>query len=489
MGLNFEQKDFQLFNQRYTRRFIKMNLFDFNYNIVDEISGNLVSCSIDIDADSDLRRSCSVELIVTNASFEIEPGGKIFLDKYLNPYIGYENIYTGEVQWYSQGIFLINAPSYRYDASTHSLTLEGLDLMSKCTGVRNGNLEGLPTIIKAKENVRDAIIATLKLAGFNKSIIAECKNVDGTIQEVPYDIEIEQGGTVYDILSKLRDILPNYELFFDVTGTAIYQQIPSGKNEPLLLDDELLKKVVISEDITTDFESVKNYVEIYGKSHEVANYPFEQTVSGDTLNLNIPNYSPQTSILDGSMIGFTPTVDVSAAEGSAIKIHVFYTKDGSTVDLGTYPLREGDKNIGFLNKDVYWVAVFNKEKSYWEFYGHQQAQAIWSDMNPESPFYVNGSVGKIRIVLSGGDYEDIMSDNLALQRAKFEIYSRCRLNDTLSLYMIPVPWLDVNTLIEYSPRGKNEKYQYIIKKISTDYSADGTQSITASRYYPYYEDY
>lgn len=488
MALNLEQEDFQILNQRFTTRYIKMNILDFNYNVVDEVSGNLVSCSVNIDADSDLRRSCDIELVVNSSSFEIEPGGRIFLDKYINPFIGYTNIRTGEIQWYNQGIYLINAPSYRYDASTHSLTLQGLDLMSKCTGVRNGNLEGIPTVIKAKENVREAIIATLELAGFKNAIVSECVNVDGSIQEVPYDLEVEQGGTIYDILSQLRDILPNYELFFDTTGVAIYQQIPSGKNEPLLLDNNLLKKIVISEDVNVDFEEVKNYVEIYGKEHDITNYPLEQTyeTANDRFNLNMPTYSPLTSIPDGSMIGFTSPVTVSE---SKISIYVHYTKDNSNVDLGTYVIKQGDTFIRDFEKNVYYVCVFDATKKQWEYYGHKQAQAVWSDNNPDSPFYVNGPVGKIRIVLTGGDYDNIMSDDLALQRAKFEIYSRCRLNDTLTLYTVPIPWLDVNTLIEYAPRGKDEKYQYLIKKISTDYSTDGNQTITASRYYPYYEDY
>ena len=72
--------------------------------------------------------------------------------------------------------------------------------MSKLTGLRNGELPGVPTKIPQGSDVRGAIIAALELGGFNKYIVSECKNVDGTIQEVTYDIEIAQGGTVYEIL-------------------------------------------------------------------------------------------------------------------------------------------------------------------------------------------------------------------------------------------------------------------------------------------------
>ena len=59
-------------------------------------------------------------------------------DKFIQPFVGYENIYTGEIQWYNQGIYLINAPSYSYDATNNTLSFSGLDLMSKLTGLRNG---------------------------------------------------------------------------------------------------------------------------------------------------------------------------------------------------------------------------------------------------------------------------------------------------------------------------------------------------------------
>ena len=48
-------------------------------NVVDEISGNLVSCDVSVNADSDLRRSCSVSLIVVDSSFDVGSGNRIWL--------------------------------------------------------------------------------------------------------------------------------------------------------------------------------------------------------------------------------------------------------------------------------------------------------------------------------------------------------------------------------------------------------------------------
>ena len=244
--LNITQNDYNIIKQRINERYIKVNILDFQYRIVDQISGNLLSCSVQCDADSDLRRSCSVSLVVRDNSFDIQSGGKIWLDKYIQVYIGLKNIYTQEIQWYNQGVYLIDVPSWEYNATTNILTFSGLDLMSKLTGARNGQLQGIPTVIKQGENVREAMIATLALGGFTKYVVSECMNRDGRVQAVPYDIEIDQGGYVYDILSKLRDILPQYQIYFDVDGVFHYDLIPTGDDEPVVITDDIWKSILIS---------------------------------------------------------------------------------------------------------------------------------------------------------------------------------------------------------------------------------------------------
>ena len=58
--------------------------------------------------------------------------------------------------------------------------------------------------------------------------------------------------------------------------------------------------------------------------------------------------------------------------------------------------------------------------------GEYQPRAEIKDENPDSPFYVNGTVGEVRITLSGGDYDNISTSEDAMERAKWELYTRCR---------------------------------------------------------------
>lgn len=486
MAINISQDDYNILNQSYTEQYIRLEILNFNMAVVDEISGNLLNFSITVDANSDLRRSCQCEFVVTDSSFEIQPGGKIWLDKYFRAYIGYRNIRTGNIQWYNQGIYLISTPTYTYDASNYVLSFAGLDLMSKLTGLRNGNLEGIPTKIPQGSDVRGAIIAAIELAGFDKYIVSECKNVDGVVQEVPYDIEIAQGGTVYDILKELVAILPQYQIYFDVDGVFHYELIPSGKDEFVSIDDDTWRNILLSENVITDFDNVKNYIEVYGRSHTVEHFSSETTISGSTLNLTIPSIaqtetggSPLSEFL---LIGFVPPDNVTGNISLSIN------------DLGTFwLLNDTGSFVTSLSKDIYYTAQYQANGT-WLFLGNDQAFGIAYDDNPNSPFYVgepvgSSSIGILRYVCYSGDYDNITSNSLAKQRADLELYWRCRLLDSINMSVFPIPWLDVNIIIEHAVKLSGESKRYMIQSYTAQYGSSNNMQINASTYYPYYPNW
>ena len=680
--INIGAEDYNVLKQQYIKKYIRLELLDFQYNIVDELSGNMTKCSINVDSNSDLRRSCDLGFVVTTSTFDIKAGSKLWLDKFIRPYVGYENMRTGEIQWYNQGIYLVNNPQWSYNASTNEISMQALDLMSKLTGLRNGNLEGIPTKIAKDENVREAIIKTIELGGFTKYICEECKTKDGTIVPVPYDIEIDVGGTIYDILTGLRDIMPNYQIYFDINGVFHYEPIPLAYDDPVLIDDDLFNNVLISENINTDFESVKNYVEVLGHTWDVDYYsPSESTtVSGGTItptfadlkelqndtavgitlpedikvtksvlpdgytqieyiettgtqyidtgfkpnqntkfevDLNVTNtgchvFGARTAYLNKAFVLFWAsnsdyciqmadsdfnggTFDTTkrykvtmtssqlflddnlqasysvgdfqceqnawlmscyssnSSEYARGKLYSAKIYDGNTLIRNFIPCKNSSGTIGLydivnsqfytnvgtggaftagpdvpkstgisinclgsnkvldiddvqlqeLTKDEEWIFQYvvqtegegesATETKFWRFMGHQQAQATSYDNNPSSPFYVgdpigSSSVGRIRIVLYGGEYDNIYSDDLAQQRADFEIYQRSRLNDSISMEIIPIPWMDANIVISHRFGQKQEPSKYIVKSFSVDYATGGTMTINAISWYPYYEE-
>ena len=340
--------------------------------------------------------------------------------------------------------------------------------MAKMTGIRNGYLPGVPVILSAGENIRQAIIDTIKLAGFTKYIVEEAPG-DGNI---PMDLEFPQGSTVYDLLNGLNQIYPFHEIFFDVDGVFHYQSIPTGKEEPIIIDDTLFDNIVTKETLDTDFQNVKNVIEVYGRTHDPAHFSTETTVGGDTINLTIADVeSYQTDMI----YGFTLT-DNPGYNNMQLKIN----------NLTSYPIRMSDgvtsAEIVAESGQVYFCVQFKGE--YWYWLGHLQAYGYAEDDNPQSPFYINSTVGQIRLPLFGGEYDNCLTDDLAQQRAERELYLHTNMNNTVTLSALAVPWLDVNIKVEYTLKTNNVKAEYLIKSFDFGLSVQDDMTIKMVQFYP-----
>lgn len=470
------QEEYNVAKQNNRILYTKINLLNFKLQIVDELSGVVLSGSTySCSATSDIRRSCSISLIPIDSSFDISVGNKIWLDKYIQVYIGIKNNETNDITYTNLGIYMINNPSRVYSAENNTMTIQGVDLMAKMTGLRNGNLEGMEYIIKADSNVRQAIISTINIAGFTNYSIDECPFT------VPNDIKIDVGGTVYDILKALLEIDSTYEMYFDVDGVFHYNAIPTGKNEQVIVNDDIWNPNLIEYTINTDFEDVKNVIEVYGKTHSIKYYG-SATLTDATYSVTI---SAVKSLSNNKKIGFTtPSTVYTGTNQIYLTVNTF----------DSYPIKYSDGTIPKFDANTYYVVKFKKDttditQSYYLCLGEVTPHATSTDTNPNSPFYINGTFGRVRIVLSGGNYDNIYTSELAQERADWELYTRCKIQDSVTLTCVPIYWLDVNWLVEITlpnKQGTEVTEQYLIKSINTTLDISGTQSITMMKYYPLY---
>lgn len=417
--MDITQDEYRVTTQRGRIIHTKINVLNFDFQLVGEISGVVLDgSSYNTDATSDIRRTCSISLILKDSSFDIEYGSKIWMDKYVQVFIGIEDtLNNNEVIYSNIGLYLINNPEHVYDAINNTITINGIDLMAKITGMRNGYLEGVSYQIPMNSGIKQAITSLIRdECGFSLYSIDQ---PDPTIL-TPYEMSFGLGSTAYNILTQLRDINANYQTYFDQEGVFWFNKIPSGDNEQIMIDDEIWNKVLISYKKSTDFESVKNYIEVFGKTQD----------------------------------------------------KYYYSKKAEEPD--------------------------RVRKKYYTPYG------VAYDNNPESPFYVGQNMeNRIRIVLTGGEYDNIYPirnnsgtvtslanfNSLAQQRANYELYTRCRLQDQIELTCVPIYWLDVNWLIRITLPNKQSESKteyYIVKKINTTLGVNGTQTITCMKYYPFY---
>jgi hypothetical protein len=472
--INITASQLNVSKQRIQEKYMKIELLDYNFQVVGSLEGITLNGSITIDANSDMRRNATLKFVITDSSFEVESGGKIWLDKYIRLYFGIYSLLENEIIYTKLGTFVLDAPSYEYDRTNNSVQVSLLDLMSKLTGLRNGYLPGIPTLIPVGTNIRDAIISTLALGGFTQYVCDEAPEPG----VVPTDLNFNQGATIYTILSGLRDIYPNYEMYFDVDGVFHYNSIPNGVNEPIQVDDSLWEDIVISENITVDFQNVKNYIEVYGRTHNPAYFSTNTTVSTNNISLTIANV---TDYEDGVIYGFTLS---NASELTNLQLRI------NSLSYRNVLLDDGSfATIIPESGEIYYCVQYVENAGgtpYWRWLGHLQAYAIAEDNNPESPFYVNGSVGIIRLPLYGGDYDNCMTDELALQRAKYELYLHSQMQNSITLSCVSVPWLDVNTLVEYTLHRNNQKDKYIIKSISYGFDVDDFMQVNMIKFYPDY---
>lgn len=476
----------QIFSNQYTTANqpirnlrVRISLLDFNFFAVNNIEGNVLDGSVSINANSNIRRTASLSFVVTDSSFDVKAGGQVWLDKYVKIEIGVDDIRTEEVVWNNLGIFLINQPTYNYDETNKQVSFKCVDLMAKMTGERNGYITGIGSegfvLIPVGSNVREAIIDILKNCGFNEYYVSECINDDGTEQPVPYDMKFDQGTTWYEVLEKLKDIIPNYQIYFDINGVFRYEKIPSGETDPIMITDDLFKNNVTQEVVNVNFNDVKNVVEVWGRVHET---DFFSDSNSTTIVNNViaPTWTGLNEFTDYMITALSLSNAVASSNGIYIDFlnRMLWIKDSN-----------GDK-ITSLPADDYLVFSYDPD-GYWLFLGGAQAHAIWKDDNPDSPFYIGSTIGEIPIVLEGEDYDNIVSDDLALQRAKYEIYRRCRLNDTIDLTTIPIYWADVNWKVSYTPlSGGNITNEYMVQSLNIPLNVTGAQNWNLSRFYPFY---
>ena len=377
MAVTPTQTDYDLVQMNTRNAKIKVELLNFNFQTISSLEGKTTSGSIEVDANSDIRRTCNLSLVAKDIDKNmISEGGELWLDKYIKIYQGIDNPRdNNKTVWWNMGIFLINNPNTVYSAADHTISFEGLDLMAKLTGRRNGQLPAVATLVPAGSKIADVVKKTItQLGGFYNYIIED----EGL--EVPYDIKMDMGATIYDLLAELRDLYSNWEMFFDVDGVFHWQKISNGEKEAVVVNFNEIQPLIISDNVNIDFENVKNHIIVYGR----------------------------------------------------------------LLDTG------------------------------------EQIMATASDTNAESPFCIS-KVGQINYIV---DDERIYSNELAKDRANYELYLHARLNDSISLEIVPIPWLnDVNIKIAYTNEKIGIEGEYLIQSLSIPLDIGSSMTITALKIY------
>lgn len=507
MAYNVTQQDLDLLRQHSKQIYIKLELLNQKGQTIDQMQGALLSGDVSIDSESASRRVANATFAVRDETYLVKETSKIWFDKFVRVMFGIKNIRNQQYSWYSFGKFLFHENSYQYDPSTRTLSVNMVDLMETLTGTLNGQLGALTTTIPAGSNIRSSMISTIQQLGWvDKYLIDEIgaeyginSNISSNqnYNQVPYDLDFSTGTTIYEIVSTLRDLYPGWETYFDTDGIFVCQRVPTGIENPVVLDEFILDNynLIISESRSNTFSSIKNVTEIWGKCLEVDRYSENCSISGSQYTVSFDDLTAlENYTIFGIKInqtnGTNPTIKINT-----LPPYPIVDTDEKAISAGTfqagqsYCFKYQNSKFYYLGQwQVHGVAMlYCKQPSDSEKIANQKrfnCDHISYVVNPNTPFGVD-SIGSRLQVYSGGEYEEIYSDELATQRAEYENWKTTDLLDTVELEMIAIPWLDVNQKIRYTSNITNQTEEYLTKNISLSLT-DGTMSVSLVKFQPLY---
>lgn len=475
----------------------------------------------------------------------------LWLNKDIRMSVGLYNPRSKQYKYYPLGCYVYTDTSGTYDTTTDNLTINCADFMKKLDGTKNGQLGALIISYPAyKENeetgevieyniIRNAVIETLeKLARITNHRIDDIgefyampehnddwqkyreENVD-TWNTIPFDQEFSTGCSVLSILTTFRDLYPNYEMFFDMeSNTFVCQMIPSCYEDDIYIDNSFLQRVLISENTTVDMTTVRNICEVWGQVIETDFYCEETSYSnniysttiagyedgyynGDTIALKIPLTNQADAKLNINNFGIISILNeandepIKANELKPNEIYAFKIKKKHINNqdminaylLGQWQvhainvLTNGKKSSKFVtSSDGKEYELYSKEY-FQKFYNCERVDFT---IIANSPFTVE-KLGEIPDIKVSGEFENITSNDLAADRAKWENWKNSRLTDNITITTALLPFLDVNKKVSYKRSDSDKEYQYVISSVSHDF-AGFTTTITMYRFYPLYEN-
>lgn len=548
MAYAIVQNDISLLYCRSKELLVKIELLEKeksgNYRVVDTITGALVSGDYSEDAESEVRRSVNFSMVQCEKKYSVGQFQAIWINQYVRLYFGQRDPRTKDDRYYKKGIYVFSSAQESHSGTDDTISVTCSDLVSTLDGTHNGEIDASEILIEKGSIIREAMIKTIRdLGGITryrvddigiyvclKGITAdylERRKIDPDWNQVPYDLEFPVGTTVWDIVVKLRDLYPGYETFFDEEGTFICQRIPNCDADDVVLTNDLISPLVISENSSVDLSSVRNATRIYGKVIETDRYSPNCSSAGNVYRITLDDYEPTLNTIIGVKVDKNNISNMKIAivnngtVGNAIEIverniySEMRSKDGITITTSKIP-NEDDVEIEtvvkyeacppdqFIAGKIYcfkYCECLNTgettKQKLWVYQGQYQIQALYPD--PAKGEYLDTAFSSENIgmrlqVLSGEEFDDITSDARAAETARYHTWLKSRLNETITLELVDIPFLTVNTKIEYIPLNSLSSQElpssncYIVKRIQESFLS-GTMTVEMMKFYRLYPDH
>lgn len=268
-------EELRMLKARTKHLYCKLELLDKNLNVLDSLEGLAQDGSISIDADADIRHTFSSTIYLKKNEAISKYSTEDWVDKLVRVYIGMKPV-GGSIYWYSKGVYAFNTNGFTYNATEHNVSISCVDLVALLDGSLSGTLTGTKTTIQMGLKIKQAIIDTFKLAISYGFIGHVDYMVDYWNRTIPYDIDFDTASSIWSILTQLRDLYYPFEMYFDDT-TFVCKEIPSGFDDPIIMESDDFQDLVISENNSIDYSEIKNCIELFGASIDYDTYAENMT--------------------------------------------------------------------------------------------------------------------------------------------------------------------------------------------------------------------
>lgn len=481
MAYEVTQTDLSILRQGEHEIHLKVELLNENFKILDSLEGYVLNDRYSQDSESLQRRSYSCDLKVMNSTFIIGKDKKIWFDKRIRVFYGVKSIRENKIIWYQLGVFCYINMKYTSTGTDRTLSLTCGDLMSLYDGTLNGQLHGKGSIpnapdyavknllIPAGEDIRLAIIGTLKAAGINKYIVEDIG------KPIPYDLTFSTGAVYSDVWTKIRDLYDSWEFYFDADGTFIWRQVPTGLHEPVTLNDNLMQSIVKDENADMKFSDIFNVTEVWGKVLELDRsdrYADTSIYTDNTYRITLDSFTSWQDVDNLTQIAFK----VSSNNLNAPKFTINNFSPIPIYDGNSNPLQP--ENLKANNIYIFRYRRINAEQNALFLLGQFQCYGRYVEESVECPFSVTNIGYEI---IRSIDYDNLSDDAACYNQAEFLTYKSTAMMDTINLTTLVVPWLEVNTKVEYTPRYNKIQGQYIVKNINWS-TGEGVMNVTLYKF-------
>lgn len=474
---------------------MKLILLDSSYWEIGQLQGELVELSLMVSATSDIRRVSSLTLHMGDVEQLTTDYLSAWVGRMVQMYYGIYDPDTDEIRYWLLGSFLFTATSYTVDALNHQMNLSIADMMVAATQERGSQI-GYGIKYPAGSSIKNSLQATVaRFSPYKKYDICEFEDT------VPYDIEPSMGSYPIDAMKALVGLFSWYEQFYSKAGVYTVRKVPTTMEADAVMTADELSQVVIREKSgDVSYSTVKNCTEIWGMELDPNYTATACTGSNGLYTLTI--HSTYKTYESGALIAFEP--NTNSVQGHKLRV--------GSLDAYAIIVEEGDGTKRAIAADelvagrLYVVKYFNKQfilqgealihvmcmeynemPSDSEILGLKSFHAcedIRFVINPDAPFACD-RIGVVKQVLADGDYANIYTTELAFERAAYENWKAARLQESIQIETLFLPWLDVNEKVEYTSLATGVTNQYLIQNIEVS-PYTGVMTITMTRFYPLY---